>query len=451
MRFFLHLTPMVAGKITLAFSFLLFASTAFAQQTVGLFSQTPGSKDGYVLFAPIASEDTYLIDKCGKLVHVWGNNRKPGMSVYLLPDGSLLRSEAVNNPVFTGNGSAGGRVARYDWNSNLLWSYTLSDTLQIQNHDICPMPNGNVMLVVWEKLTAAQALAAGRNPAVLGTEVWSAKLVELQPSGFNGATIVWQWRFWDHLVQEFDNTKPNYGVVADHPELIDLNYNGVGGPTNIDWLHLNAVTYNAALDQVMISSHSLSEIYIIDHSTTTAQAAAHSGGTQNKGGDFLYRWGNPAVYNRGTAANRKLYLQHNPEWIPAGYPDAGKIMIFNNGVNRPGGNAASVDIIEQPVTASGNYTITAGQAYGPVATSWSYQAAVPTSFYSMAMGGAQRLQNGNTLICEATKGHFFEIDAAKNTVWDYVNPVNASGPVVQGTTVTGNQVFRSTYYPLDYN
>ncbi len=432
--------------LSLFFTFL----SVYAQQTVGLFTQNAGSSDGYVLFAPIRADTTYLIDKCGKKVHQWAGTRKPALSVYLLPDGSLLKTGALANATFSGQGSAGGLIEKFDWDNNLVWSYTISSTTEIQNHDIYPLPNGNVMVAIWENFTPAQATAAGRNPAILGTALWSAKLVELQPIGTNAANIVWQWDLFDHLVQDFDATKSNYGVVTDHPELLNLNYNGTNAATSKDWIHLNAVTYNAALDQVMFSSHNLSEIYIIDHSTTTAQAAAHTGGAHGKGGDFLYRWGNPQAYNRGTAADRKLFLQHEPKWIPAGYTDENKIMIFNNGVNRPGGNAASVDIISPPVDVSGDYTIASGQAFAPAATAWTYMNPTPTNFYTPVMGGAQRLPNGNTIICEATKGNFFEIDVAKNIVWRYINPVNSGVPVTQGTATPMGEVFRCLFFEPSY-
>ena len=424
---------------------ILWLSTQ-AQQTVGLFTKANGSADGYVLFAPIHSDTTYLIDKCGKLVHTWVSNRTPGLSVYLLADGSLLRTESIMNQTFQGNGASGGQISRYDWNGNLLWQYRISDTLQTQNHDVCPMPNGNILVAVWEKVSLAQAIAAGRDTALLGTRLWSAKLIELQPTGTNQATIVWQWRLWDHLVQDYDSTKQNYGVVANHPELMNLNYTVGNAATNPDWIHLNAVTYNADLNQVMISTHSLSELWIIDHNTTNAEASSHAGGAHGKGGDFLYRWGNPAAYKHGTVSDQRLYQQHNPTWIPNDCPGAGNIMVFNNGVRRPSGDAASVDIITPPIDSLGNYTLVAGQAYGPASSYWSYMAPTPTDFFTQTMGGAQRLPNGNTIVCEADKGNFFEVDSNKNLLWRYVNPVGTNGPISQGNIDTSLAVFRCTFF-----
>ena len=66
-----------------------------------------------------------------------------------------------------------------------------------------------------------------------------------------------------------------------------------------------------------------SEFWIIDHGTTTAQAAGHTGGRRGRGGDLLYRWGNPRAYRAGTKADRKLFAQHNAHWIPKGLPGAG--------------------------------------------------------------------------------------------------------------------------------
>jgi hypothetical protein len=434
------------------FTFLFFAlmsCSVKSQATVGLIQQN-SAEDGYELFAPIKADTTYLIDKCGRRIHQWASPNFPGMSVYLLPDGSLLRSANVPNPVFRGNGAQGGAIEKYDWNNNLLWSYTISTDTQTQNHDIYPMPNGNILLVIWEAIDSSVAVAAGKNPALLLSTLFSAKIEELQTVGTNQATIVWQWRLWDHLIQDFDSTKSNYGVIADHPELVNLNYTD-SNIASKDWIHPNAVTYNPALDQVILSAHNLSEIWILDHSTTTAEAGAHTGGVHNKGGDLLYRWGNPQVYNRGTSANEVFYTQHNPTWIPAGYPYAGSIIIFNNGLKRPGGSASSVDIFTPPVDSNGNYPITAGQPYGPATEAWTYEASPANSFFSTVMGSAQMLTDGNIVVCEATAGNFFELDSGKNVLWRYINPVNADTILPQGSVAGNNQVFRCTQYASSYS
>ncbi len=442
---------------SIGFLFLAFfyAKTLEAQQTVGLFTHTTGSEDdGYVLFAPVrACDTTYLIDKCGRVVHQWRSDRAPGLDVYLLPDGTLLRSGDYPNPVFNVLGSAGGVIQRYDWNSNLVWQYVLSDSLQTQNHDICYMPNGNILAVVWEVISDSEAIANGRKPSLLGTSLWSAKVMEIRPVGTDSADIVWTWRLWDHMVQDFDSTKLNYGVVADHPELMNLNYVNTAATTatNPDWLHFNAVTYNEALDQVMLSFHNTNEIYIVDHATDSATAATHSGGAHGKGGDFLYRWGNPLAYNRGTIFTMKLFQQHNPEWIKTG-KYANQIMIFNNGNGRPGTDYSSVDIIDPPIDSSGNYTIGAGVAFGPDTLSWTYFYNVPPNrFFTPFMGGSQALPGGGTLICEAQSGRLFEIDSAKNVVWDYINPVDNGVAVAQESTVAQNAVYRCLFYQSTYS
>jgi hypothetical protein len=419
------------------------------QATVGLI-QNNSAEDGYELFAPIQADTTYLIDKCGRLIHQWASTNNPGFSVYLMPDGSLVRAGNIPSQIFRGNGEQGGMIEKYDWNNNLTWSYILSSDTQTQNHDIYPLANGNILAVVWEAIDSNTAIAAGRDPARLSSQLFSAEIQELQPVGLHQATVVWQWRLWDHLIQDFDSTKSNYGVIADHPELINLNYTD-SAPTSKDWIHANAVTYDSTRDQIILSAHNFSEIWILDHSTTTAQATTHSGGTHAKGGDLLYRWGNPQAYGRGTAADEVFYTQHNPGWIPAGYPNAGSIIVFNNGLKRPGGNASSVDIFTPPVDVNGNYTIAAGQPYGPSGTLWSYEATPPASFFGTSMGGAQPLPNGNVIVCEGPAGNFFEIDSNKNVLWRYINPVNADTDVTQGFTPVNNGVFRCTQYDPSYS
>jgi hypothetical protein len=223
---------------------------------------------------------------------------------------------------------------------------------------------------------------------------------------------------WDHLIQDVNPALANYGVVADHPELIDIN---LGTATSGNWSHLNAIDYDPVRDQIIFTSRTLNEVFVIDHSTTTAEAAGHTGGNAGRGGDILYRWGNPANYRRGTTTNRFLHVVHGATWIDAGLPGAGNIMVFNNG-DRTGtaNDYSTVMEIVPPRDAAGNYTISAGSAFGPAAPAWSYGA--PGQFYGgPTQCGAFRTLDNTTIITLSNSGRIFEVDAAGNTIWNRKN------------------------------
>jgi Arylsulfotransferase (ASST) len=406
---------------------------------------------GYTLLAPANTTTTYLIDMDGHVVKTWQSDCKPGHSAYLLENGHLLRPGAVINPPFPVFGGAGGRIQEFSWDGDLLWDFTYADDTHLGHHDICRLPNGNVLLLVWEQKTREEAVAAGRRPETVNKAGLVAdSVVEIQPTGKTTGKIVWEWHAWDHVVQEFDKTKDHFDDVGAHPERIDVNFGEntiaamvakpeelkklqalgyVGnadrkaGPVSPDWLHLNGLSYNAELDQVMVSVHQFSEFWVIDHGTTTAEAATDKGGKSGKGGGLLYRWGNPRAYRAGTVKDQKLFSQHNAHWIPKGLPGAGHVLVFNNGMRRTGGAYSSVDEIVPPVDSSGHYAYTAGQSYGPDAPVWSYSAPKRIDFYSSFISGTHRLPNGNTFICSGANGTLFEVTAEKEMVWKYLNPV----------------------------
>jgi len=440
------------GLGTLALTSVLVGNPAVEAQTqtVGLFLNDDRAFDGYTLFAPSASRSTYLIDMHGKLVRSWQSTHRPGLSVYLLENGNLLRTAqfAAAGSARFNSGGKGGRVEEYSWEGNLLWGYDYSTADHRQHHDIERLPNGNVLMIAWELKTSSEAIAAGRDPALLSSgELWPEHVVEVQPFGSSGGIVVWEWHVWDHLIQDYDPTRPDHGVVADHPELIDLNFTSNPGA---DWLHSNGMDYNAELDQIIVSVRNFSEFWVIDHSTTTAQAAGHTGGDSGRGGDLLYRWGNPRAYGRGLVGDQQLFVQHDSQWIPTGSPGAGEILVFNNGSGRPGGNHSTVDQIVTPVDEFGDYLLDQGAAFGPAAPIWTYAADPLTSFYATNTSGAQRLPNGNTLICHGPGGTFFEVTSELEVVWRYINPINVVGPIEQGSPALQNSVFRAYRYGTDY-
>jgi Arylsulfotransferase (ASST) len=417
--------------------------------TVGLVACRPGAAPGYTLFAPLDSTVTYLIDRQGRLVHSWLGSARPGMSAFLLPSGLLLRpSKALAVPHFNAPG-AGGQIQTLGWDGAVAWSYLYANAAHRQHHDVEPLPSGNVLLVAWERKSAAAAIAAGRDPSLLTDgELWVDHLVEVQPSGKTGGTIVWEWHLWDHLIQDRDVTKANYGVVAGHPELLDIN---VANSGKADWTHVNAVAYNPQLDQIVLTVHGTHEIFVIDHSTSSAQAASHTGGKAGKGGDILYRWGNPQTYRAGTGAEKVLFGPHDGRWIPSGLPGAGDLLVFNNGVNRKMPiKHSTVDQLTPPLLSGGAYALTPGAAFGPPALAWQYKAPSPHDLFSSNLSGAQRLPGGNTLVCAGDDGELSEVTSAGNLVWKYISPITASGPLTQGDLAKVNAVFRATRYLPSY-
>lgn len=534
--------PMSNVRAALGLTLLIAAANAVSSQEVA--TQPPASQPapakrgvrlntdaafaGYTLYAPLRETTTYLINMKGDVVHSWPSKYTPGQSVYLLDDGSLLRGgrepgmgfgpggpggagspgggppdqnspgeptggtggDSPRGPRGSGGagrghfmgGGIGGHVERINAAGKVLWDFKYDNDEHCLHHDISPMPNGHVLMIAWEKKSRDEAIAAGRDPATLsGQELWPDTVIEVEPQGADGGRIVWEWHAWDHLIQDVDKSKPNYGPIAGHPERININFReaesqraspadqrrlraigyiggddsedapasrpsradqsasqpgndgppdrgprmfGPGGGPDMqsDWLHTNSINYNAKLDQIVLSIHNFSEIWIIDHSTTTAEAATSHGGKSGHGGDLLFRWGNPRAYAAGDARDQQLFAQHDARWIPDGLPGAGHITVFNNGMGRREGRFSSIVEIAPPIDRAGQYTRATGKPFGPEKPAWEYVAKNKDEFFSSHISGAHRLPNGNTFICNGEEGRMFEVDGDGKVAWDYLSP-----------------------------
>ncbi|MDC0249286.1 aryl-sulfate sulfotransferase [Flavobacteriales bacterium] len=412
-----------------------------AQQTVGVFSNQPSSYNGYTLFNSSGSNTTYLIDNCGYKVYEWESNFNPGLSVYLLDNGNLLRTNRLNNAILP-LGGKGGRLEILDSSSTVIWSYVLNTDSTLQHHDVEVLPNGNILILAIELIRAPEADFLG---STVSTNRYSEMIIEVNPST---SQIVWEWHAWDHLIQDTDPNLPNYGLISQHPNRLNINYNKNNLPNNPDWIHANSLDYSPELDQIIINCASWDEFWIIDHSTTTSEAADSVGGYSGKGGDILYRWGNPQTYNRGSSTDQVFEFQHDAHWIKDGLPDEGKIMVFNNGQQR---GYSSIDIIVPPLDTNNfnNYFISNSNPYGPSNLYWTYSDSI--NFYSPKISGAQQLENGNTLICSGSQGRLFEIEyQTDSVVWEYIIPVASSGPIIQGTAAGSNKIFRAHRFSPSY-
>lgn len=446
----------------------------------GLILNSENATPGYVMFCVPNSASTYLINRLGEVVHEWKSNYGV-QGGYLEDDGSLiLNAYDLDFPVFAGGGES-GRIQKLNWDSKVLWDYEYANEQEHHHHDFAVMPNGNILAIAWESKSAEEVLAAGRKPdQIPKAGLWPDKIVEIEPRGKMHGNIVWEWHIWDHLIQDHDANKANYGNPGDHPELLDVNLgrpipplitqdsmdilqatgrpwrNQTADNRGSDIYHLNAINYNASLDQITFSSPNLSEIFIIDHSTTTAEAAGHTGGRWGKGGDFLYRWGNPQNYGHGDSTDQKLFHQHDVRWIEEGKPGEGELTIYNNDV--PEGpdsmNYSAIYQIAPPMDNNGNYILSENKVFGPENPSWVYTSPDTISFYSGFISGAHRMKSGNTFINEGAKGRFFEVTDEGDIVWEYWTthrgeirkPNGDPKPVMPMTFIQ----FRSTFIAEDH-
>ncbi len=387
---------------------------------------------GYVLIEPGYRKAPYLVNNDKEVVASFENDYFS--FTQLQADGTRLASSNIYSDVFMDGGGNRGCLEEYAADGSLNWRLRLATDDYIHHHDAVELENGNVLALVWENISATQAIALGRDPEHVAENgnFWFDGIIEVNPMT---AEIVWEWSLRNHIVQDFDAGKPNYGVVADNPGKLNLNAINFNrdGTVDDDWTHVNAVDYNAELDQIIFSSNYLSEVFVIDHATTAFEA-------QGNAGDFLYRWGNPENYDRGTAEDRQLFNQHDVQWIKAGLPGAGNVMIFNNGDGKLRPHSSVVEF-STPLSEDNTYALDGDSAYGPVELAWEYAPTDEDIFFSWFISGTQRLANGNTLVNHGASARVREVTPEGEIVWEYAFDDGAEGP---------HMLFRANRYPADH-
>ena len=434
------------GRIFLILlALLLMTAPVYAQERIaGVTVHTEAAYDGYALLSPVRDKYVYLMDNDGRVIHTWTIDGVDGVQEgHLLEDGRLI-VVVYRIGAAPGGIPDSGEIREYTWDGELLWETRFTDLETRQHHAIDIMPNGNILAILWGYYSLDEAAAMGLDPELIDN--WFQEALYLSPDQIieidrlTGAWV-WQWNSWDHLVQDRAPDLPNYGAIAEHPQRIDINYHfwflqGSADIDGSDWMHTNSVHYNPELDQVVLSVWRFDELWIIDHRAPTEEAAGSAG-------DLLYRWGNPAAYQQGDpTADRQLFRQHDAQWIEAGLPGEGNILLFNNRHN-PGAEDeySSVMELKLPLRADGSYD---WEQEAEIV--WSYAA---DGFHSSILSGAQRLPNGNTLITEGHSGRLIEVTAAGETVWEFVTPLLGTDPPPPDM-LPNYALFRVHKYPPDY-
>tara|TARA_B100000579_G_C22759724_1_gene818341 strand:- start:32 stop:1348 length:1317 start_codon:yes stop_codon:yes gene_type:complete len=313
------------------------------------------------------------------------------------------------------NGGYGGKIILYDWNNNIIFQTEICDENYQAHHDIAVLPNNNILINVWERKTAQEAYNLGRiniNNSI--DEVWSNAILEIEIDFESGTSdIVWEWHLWDHLIQDVSPLLPNYGNISENPQLFDINLVSMGSNIHGDWVHCNSIDYNEYLDQIVLSYPGSGEIFVIDHSTSTEEAQGNTGGNAGFGGDFLYRWGNPQNYGRGSDEDQILFRQHSVNWIKSSILNEQRIIIFNN--NHLTEQNSTVLEISPPLDIYGNYNIDNFASFLPLSWDWIHY----TNIFSPFQSGAYRLENDNTLITLNSNNMIYEINMNNDVLWSY--------------------------------
>ena len=364
----------------------------------------------YILAVENSSTTSYLLNKEGNKIYTWNFSDTSGNDIELLPDGSIIGLFKDNNPTID-FGGFGGTAKIIDNNNNTIWEYTVSNNNSIAHHDVEILPNGNVLMIIWERVLNQIAIENGVD---FENDIFVEKIIEINRAS---NTIVWEWNSWNHIIQDKFENLPNYGNINNNPNKININYsveNPPGGNffASGDIMHANGLDYDENNDLIYLSVNYYDEVWVIDHSTTTNEAASSEGGNFNKGGDLVYRFGNPNTYN--SLGDKIFDKQHFPNLLENGVVGEGNILIYANGVSN---QQSYIYELQMPTSLQ----LLSNSNNEPDIV-WSF---TDEDLFANKLCGAVRLSNGNTLITESDYG-LWEVTNEGEIVWKYKKDEEAS-------------------------
>ena len=327
-----------------------------------------------------------LIDMNGRAVNEWFIDKIKNSDTQKSQAGVDRARLLENGNVLVQRGgmmSEDGLLQEYDWEHNLVWEYIPEGKIPHQkllgpHHDVYRKNNGNTLTICREAVPD-KYMSRVREPRWQGQTIYGDVIIEVNHDG----DVVWAWHAYEHLDLN------HYRILAS-PEWHGGPYNS----TVCDWTHVNtvqAIPENKWYDRgdqrfkpgnVMISPRSLDTVYLIDGDTKEVV------------------WEYTGNYFGGLSG------QHEPHMIPKGLPGEGNVLIFDNGASpwKDLGHAGKSYVLEvDPTTKE---------------VVWVYDKGL--DFHATYTSNAQRLANGNTLICESAGKRIFEVTPDKETVWEYV-------------------------------
>ena len=332
---------------------------------------------------PTLSDQVFLIDMNGNIVHTWTTTNCSSKRDRLLPDGNLLHLD-----------QRAKKILEYDWDSKVVWEYKVPEPYT-PHHDVRRLDNGNTLILCAANIpdeyqdkvrdfeVPGRGLINRQDIRLVGDSI-----IEVTPKG----EIVWVWNSWEHLdVNRFSiTTSPEDWTHGNTCSVIPPNR------------HYDAGDQRFKPGNVVFNPRSLDEVVVIDKDT----------------GEIVYTWTN-STYFGGIAHG------HEPEMIPAAYPGGGNFTFYDNGMaprNR---------------THTGNSYL---HEFDPVTDEivWTYhpKGAVIGGgrFYSYVKSTVTKLPNGNVFASEDVTGRLIQIKADKNhpdggeIVWEYMHRADVGRP-----------------------
>jgi hypothetical protein len=396
---------------------------------------------GYTVFDTPNEQGAVMIDMNGRLLRRWPEVAASPGPVRLLPGGDVVGGSTLRK-----SHQEALALLQVNWKGETVWKFERAERVDDggkpdtwiarQHHDwqregsavgyyapgALPQTTGGRTLI----LTHKNVTRSNISDKVLEDD----RLIEVSWDG----TVVWEWLASDHL-EAFGFSPAARDAIRRAPSWTDARGSG-------DWLHVNAAAYvgpnrwydagdqRFRPDNILISSRNASIMAIIDRAT----------------GDFAWRMGPDYRDSTALRALGQIIGQHNPHLIPKGLPGAGNLLVFDNGGAAGYGEG-------NPVAPGGTNIVARIDSrvleLNPVTFEkvWEYSIGGPERFLfaSHYVSSAQRLPNGNTLIDEGADGRMFEVTAAKDIVWEYVNPYFA---VENGSRK--NRVYRAQRVPYDW-
>ena len=157
---------------------------------------------GYTLFAPMSTNDAFLIDMEGNIVHHWKTPFPPAQHGRLLPNGNLLfwpqKGKEPKIPV----GGVGSDRVELDWDGNVVWRHE-DDVI---NHDFQRLENGNTLFNRYVRVPdkIAKKVKGGVPDSEAEGQIFGSALREVDRDG----KTVWEWFMYEHMDPEKDAQCP---------------------------------------------------------------------------------------------------------------------------------------------------------------------------------------------------------------------------------------------------